>query len=230
MRMKKRKTIESHEGENIFGSTSTVFKKFHVEFLTETQKIAYESYLKNDILFLIGLAGSGKSHLAVSFAVQEILEKTKEKIALARPVVSAGEQLGFLPGDLASKIFPYLLPVYDCMTKMCGKQGERYREYVDKKTEITPLAYLRGRTFDNCVCILDEAQNCTYAQLKLFLTRLGNGSKMIITGDPTQSDLRDTGLMSIVGKIKHLEGVGVVEFGEECIVRHPLVREIVGLI
>jgi len=170
------------------------------------------------------------SHLAVAFAIQDILNKTKGKMILSRPVVEAGENLGFLPGDLDEKVYPYMLPMYDVLEKICGREGED-REYIDKRYELAPLAYLRGRTFEDAVCILDEAQNCTGAQLKLFLTRLGKNSKMIITGDPSQSDLgKRSELLNIIEKIKHLDGIGLVTFDEESVVRHPLVSKIIKLI
>lgn len=205
-------------------------KNYHLEFLTESQSKAWETYQKNDIIFLVGAAGSGKSHLAIAFAIQDILSKVKGKMVLSRPVVEAGENLGFLPGDLDEKVYPYMLPMYDCLDKICGREGED-REYIDKRYELAPLAYLRGRTFDDAVCILDEAQNCTGSQLKLFLTRLGKNSKMIITGDPSQSDLgKRSELLNIIEKIKHLDGIGTVAFDEESVVRHPLVSKIIKLI
>lgn len=229
--MRKKKLIEVSSTKLQVNHTNRI-KQFYLEFLTEAQKTAWEEYVKSDVLFLVGPAGTGKSHLAIAFALQDILEKTKSKILLSRPVVEAGESLGYLPGDVDEKVFPYMIPLYDCLDKMCGSNGEENREYINKRIELAPLAFLRGRTFDNSVCILDEAQNCTSSQLKLFLTRLGQNSKMIITGDPSQSDLssKSSDLMNIVQKVKHLSGVGVVQFDEECIVRHPLVREIVKLI
>lgn len=225
--MRKRKLIEL--SENMLRSTATTkIKQFYLEFLTEQQRQAWDAFKNSDILFLIGAAGTGKTHLAIAFALHEILEKTKEKILLSRPVVEAGENLGFLPGDIDEKIYPYMLPLYDCLEKMCGKDGEENREYVNKRVELAPLAYLRGRTFDNSICILDEAQNCTRAQLKLFLTRLGKNSKMIITGDPSQSDLgRSPDLLDVVSKIAGIEGISTIMFNEESIVRHPLVSQII---
>jgi phosphate starvation-inducible PhoH-like protein len=224
---RKRKLIEL--SDNRLRSTSpNKLKQFHLEFLTETQKDAWEAFKHSDVMFLIGAAGTGKSHLAVAFALHEILEGNKEKILLSRPVVEAGESLGFLPGTIEEKIGPYMLPLYDCLEKMCGREGDANRDYITKKVELAPLAYLRGRTFDDSVCILDEAQNCTKGQLKLFLTRLGRNSKMIITGDPSQSDLgRIPDLIDIVNRLSQLQGVAVITFNEECIVRHPLVSQII---
>jgi phosphate starvation-inducible PhoH-like protein len=229
MRKKKQAIDLDDYNQNQNQSQSNHLRRIHLEYLTEAQRLAHEEYQKNDILFLIGAAGTGKSHLAIAFALQDIAERKKAKILLSRPVVEAGENLGFLPGEISNKLQPFLLPMYDCLEKMCARD----MDIINKKVEIAPIAYLRGRTFENAICILDEAQNCTAAQLKLFLTRLGKNSKMIITGDPSQSDLNSKNvndLLNIINKIRHLEGIGTVEFSAECIVRHPLIREIVKLI
>jgi phosphate starvation-inducible protein PhoH and related proteins len=211
-----------------YDKQTTFNPKRQLELLNNEQKAAYEAYKENDILFLVGPAGTGKSHLAVAFAIQDIINKERSRIIFTRPVVESGENLGFLPGDVDEKVYPYMLPLYDCLDKICGKDSEARRR-VDDAYELAPLAYLRGRTFDGSVCILDEAQNCTRAQLKLFLTRLGKYSKMIITGDPTQSDLPggSSGLLEVIHKCKDLRGVGYIDFTEEAIVRHPLVAQIV---
>jgi phosphate starvation-inducible PhoH-like protein len=182
---------------------------------------------------MLGCAGTGKSHLAMSFAIEEILSKKnknkKEKIVLTRPVVEAGESLGFLPGTADEKINPYMMPLWDCMSKIAGPTNEtnKTREIINKSYEVAPLAFMRGRTFDDSVCVLDEAQNCTKSQIKLFLTRMGNNSKMIITGDPKQSDIGGTpDLVDVVYRLESVPGVGVVYFNEECIVRHKMVGEI----
>ncbi len=203
-------------------------KFFQLETINDEQKEAYLQYKENDILFLVGPAGTGKTHLAVGFAIQDILRKERHRIILSRPVVEAGENLGFLPGDVDEKVYPYMLPLYDCLDKICGRDSES-RKRIDDSYELAPLAFLRGRTFDGCVCILDEAQNCTLGQLKLFMTRLGKFSKMIITGDPSQTDLPrgQSGLLEVISKVKDLDGIGYVNFSEEAIVRHPLVAEIV---
>lgn len=222
---RKKKLVEL--SENMLSSRSVPkVKQFQLEFLTPEQKQAWEAFQENDILFLLGCAGSGKSFLAVAFALHELLEKTKQKIVLTRPVVEAGENLGFLPGDLSEKLNPYMLPLYDCLEKMCGKEGESNREYANKRVELAPIAYLRGRTLENSVCILDEAQNCSMAQLKLFLTRIGENSKMIITGDPTQSDLgKPSEILNIANKLSDIDGIKTVIFNEETIVRHPLIAK-----
>jgi phosphate starvation-inducible PhoH-like protein len=223
---RKRKLIE--RTDNILKSNSIGrIKQFYLEFLTDEQKHAWDLFQQSDVLFLIGPAGTGKTHLAVAFALHEILEKSKDKILLSRPVVEAGENLGFLPGDIDEKVYPYMLPLYDALDKMCGRDGDENRKYINSRVELAPLAYLRGRTFDDSVCLLDEAQNCTKSQLKLFLTRLGRNSKMIITGDPSQSDLgRSPEILDVISKLKGIEGCNTMVFTDEAIVRHPLVGQI----
>lgn len=201
-------------------------KAFHMEFKNTAQKIAWTNFEQNDVLFLLGPAGVGKTFLAMAFAISEILSKKKKKVILTRPIVDAGEHLGYLPGTFQEKINPYLAPLYDSMDALVGVDTQE-RDRVNGAIEIAPMAYLRGRTFVNSVCILDEAQNCTKAQIILFLTRLGEDSKIIITGDPTQSDLH--GVPYINEAVKLLEsvpGIGIMQFTEEQIVRHPLVGKI----
>jgi|SRR5581483_1053843 len=201
-------------------------KAFHLEWKNNSQKIAYMAFEQHDVLFLIGPAGTSKSHLSIAFAVSEILAKKKKKIVISRPMVEAGEKMGFLPGDIANKTLPYLLPLYDCLDTIVG-YGTIERNKIDQCLEIVPVAYMRGRTFNNAVVILDEAQNATEEQLKLAMTRLGEGSKMIINGDPTQSDLKgDIAFPRIVTSLKKVQGIGVVEFNESHIVRHSLVADI----
>lgn len=209
--------------------------KFHFEPKNGIQKLAMANFMENDILFLTGPAGVGKSFLACAFAINAVLQGEKKKIILTRPIVESGEKLGFLPGDFQEKVNPYMMPLYDCMDKLLGKDNPQ-REIIDKAVEIAPLAYLRGRTFDNAVCILDEAQNTSLMQMKLFLTRLGENSTMIITGDPSQSDLlsnnkysNDTyvALSDIVSRLAKVPGIGIVQFKSDSIVRHPLVAKIV---
>ena len=203
-------------------------KSFHLEFLNPAQKLAWAGFEKHDVLFLLGPAGVGKTMLAVSFAIGEILAKRKKKIVLTRPIVEAGESLGFLPGDMEMKVDPYMMPVYDCIDKCVGANGVQ-REMVNRSLRKSPLAYMRGVTFDDSVCIFDEAQNATKNQLKMFLTRFGENSKVIITGDPKQSDLRNVfgvPLMDVVTRLETVSGVGVVYFKENSVVRHPLVVKI----
>lgn len=215
--------------------TPTKQSKFHLEFKNGIQKMAWSNFMDNDILFLSGPAGVGKSFLACAFAINSVLQGDKKKIILTRPIVESGEKLGFLPGTFDEKVHPYMMPLYDCMDKLLGKDNPQ-REIIDKCVEIAPLAYLRGRTFDDAVCILDEAQNTTLIQMKLFLTRLGENSKMVITGDPTQSDLNSNNrygmdtyvaLSDIIARLAKVPGIGIVQFKSDSIVRHPLVAKIV---
>jgi phosphate starvation-inducible PhoH-like protein len=196
---------------------------------TERQKLAVNVFDEHALTFLLGPAGTGKTHLAVYLALKELQEQripTRErieKIVITRPIVEAGEHLGALPGEMDEKVHPYMLPVYDCVAKMVGNSDK----YIDTYFEIAPLAYMRGRTFANSVVILDEAQNCTETQLTLFMSRLGEGSKMIVSGDTDQSDIgRYSGLRPWVAELLDCAGIGFVHFTEDDIVRHPLVKEI----
>jgi phosphate starvation-inducible PhoH-like protein len=202
--------------------------EFYLEFLTPAQKLAWKIYQEHDIVFLLGAAGTGKSYLSTAFALQDINERRKSKVVLTRPIVEAGENLGFLPGTLNEKVDPYMAPLYDCISKITG--GKKYQyDMLMSKVVVSPLAYMRGVTFTDSVCILDEAQNCTWEQLILFLTRMGINSKMLITGDPEQSDLYHRGntpLMELVSTIQTIQGIGIVEFAEKHIVRHGLVGKI----
>ncbi len=182
----------------------------------------------NPLTFGVGPAGTGKTYLAVAFAVKELKRGEVKKIVLTRPVVEAGESLGFLPGDLKEKVDPYLIPLYDALYEMLGL--EQTQTLLDKGViEIAPLAYMRGRTLENAFIILDEAQNTTTSQMKMFLTRLGFGSKMIVTGDPTQTDLKNnvkSGLNQAISLLKELNEVEIIEFERIDVIRHPLVQHI----
>lgn len=184
---------------------------------------------QNDILFAIGPAGTGKTYTAVALAVKALKEKTVRKIILTRPAVEAGESLGFLPGDLKEKIDPYLRPLYDALDDMIPADKLAY--YMESRIiEIAPLAFMRGRTLDHAFIILDEAQNCTSLQLKMFLTRIGAHSKSIITGDPTQIDLpkmQQSGLSTAMRILSPIKGISMVQLTEEDVVRHRLVKEII---
>ena len=196
---------------------------------TANQKLMVSSVDKNDILFAIGPAGTGKTYTAVALAVRALKNKQVKKIILTRPAVEAGENLGFLPGDLKEKIDPYLRPLYDALDDMIPADKLGY--YMTTRTiEIAPLAYMRGRTLDNAFIILDEAQNATDLQLKMFLTRIGASAKAIITGDVTQIDLPPkikSGLEKSVRILKNIDGIGHVELDEEDVVRHKLVKAII---
>jgi phosphate starvation-inducible PhoH-like protein len=196
------------------------------EFLTEKQKEAWETYQKNEVLFLAGPAGTGKTFLAMAFAVRDILEKRRTNIILTRPIVEAGESLGFLPGDFNEKVNPYMVPLYDCYHALCPGHTIK-NKVIEHSFEVAPLAYMRGRTFNDAVCIFDEAQNATLTQLKLFLSRFGKNSKIIVTGDPDQSDLQNkTGLAKAMTKLRGLEGVGFIQFSRDDVVRHSLISAI----
>ncbi|MEO6188669.1 MAG: PhoH family protein [Ginsengibacter sp.] len=196
---------------------------------TANQKVMVRSIEKNDIVFAIGPAGTGKTYTAVALAVRALKNKQVKKIILTRPAVEAGENLGFLPGDLKEKIDPYLRPLYDALDDMIPPDKLGY--YMTTRTiEIAPLAYMRGRTLDNAFIILDEAQNSTDLQLKMFLTRIGGNAKAIITGDVTQIDLPPkikSGLEKSVRILKNIDGIGHVELDEEDVVRHKLVKSII---
>lgn len=194
------------------------------------QRRFIELILKNDLVFGIGPAGTGKTYLAVIAALHSLLEGKIQRIVLARPAVEAGEALGFLPGDLEEKLLPYLRPLYDAMDEVLGPVDAR-KLIETGVVEIAPLAYMRGRTLSKCFAILDEAQNTTSAQMMMFLTRLGEGSKMVVTGDVTQVDLPSNQLSGLVEARKVLskvKGVHFQEFGQDDVVRHPLVSAIIG--
>ncbi|MBN2089165.1 PhoH family protein [candidate division KSB1 bacterium] len=196
---------------------------------TAGQQLYYQAAKKNDILFAIGPAGTGKTYLSVAIALSYLRDKQVEKIILARPAVEAGESLGFLPGDLKEKIDPYLRPLYDALFDMVAT--DKLKKYIETSViEIVPLAYMRGRTLNNAFVILDEAQNATAGQMKMFLTRLGINSRAIITGDITQIDLPnkiDSGLVQIQQILKGIEGVDFIYLSNYDVVRHKLVRDII---
>ena len=193
------------------------------------QKKYVDAINKNTVVFGVGPAGTGKTYLAVALAVAAYKNKQIEKIILTRPAVEAGERLGFLPGDLQSKVDPYLRPLYDALQEMFGL--ENYQKLMERGgIEIAPLAYMRGRTLNNAFIILDEAQNCTKEQMKMFLTRMGEGSRMVITGDVTQIDLPDgktSGLKHATSILKNIEGIAICNLTHKDVVRHPLVMEII---
>lgn len=197
---------------------------------TPGQKEIYKSSAKHDIVFAIGPAGTGKTYTSVALAVKALKERRVEKIILARPAVEAGENLGFLPGDLKEKIDPYLRPLYDALEDMIDQ--DKLNLHLQKNViEIAPLAYMRGRTLNNAFVILDEAQNATNTQMKMFLTRIGFNSRAIITGDVTQTDLprkHQSGLISIQKILSDVEGIDFVYLDEKDVVRHRLVKDIIN--
>ena len=193
------------------------------------QKEYIKSVLNNTITIGVGPAGTGKTYLAVAAAVQAFRDKQVNRIILTRPAVEAGERLGFLPGDLQSKVDPYLRPLYDALFDMLG--AETYQKYLERgNIEVAPLAYMRGRTLDDSFIILDEAQNTSREQMKMFLTRLGFGSKIVITGDATQIDLpagQTSGLKEAMRVLRNVEGIGICELSNADVVRHVMVQRIV---
>jgi len=204
-------------------------RKSNITARTFMQSAFIESMRNNDLIFGVGPAGTGKTFLAVAFAAMMLEKGEKKRIILSRPAVEAGENLGFLPGDMKEKVDPYLRPLYDALYEMLP--AEKVDKFIETNViEIAPLAFLRGRTLKNSIVILDEAQNTTAAQMKMILTRLGEGSKMIVTGDPTQIDLPSrvkSGLKDALDTLRRIESMAVVKFGNRDVIRHKLVSQIV---
>jgi phosphate starvation-inducible PhoH-like protein len=196
---------------------------------TVNQRVLVDEYRKNDLVFAVGPAGTGKTYTAIALAVAAFKNKSVKKIILTRPAVEAGEKLGFLPGDMKEKLDPYLQPLYDALNDMIPPR--KLAELIETGTvQIAPLAYMRGRTLDNAFVILDEAQNATVSQLKMFLTRMGRNAKFIVTGDMTQIDLPSrhlSGLNSTIQLLQNISGISVIHFDQRDIIRHPLVKDIV---
>ena len=197
---------------------------------TFRQKSYIEAIKEHDLIFGVGPAGTGKTYLAMAMAVAALMNREVKRVILCRPAVEAGEKLGFLPGDMAEKVNPYLRPLYDALHDMVDY--EKAQEMLEKgMIEVAPLAFMRGRTLSSAFVILDEAQNTTTVQMKMLLTRLGQGSKIIVTGDPTQIDLPRgmvSGLSDALRIVKDVRGVAITEFGEEDVIRHPLVSRLVA--
>jgi len=204
-------------------------KGLKIKARTPNQTKMVESIKENDMLFAIGPAGSGKTYTAVALAVKALKDKEVRKIILTRPAVEAGENLGFLPGDLKDKLDPYLQPLYDALRDMISV--EKLEEYFEQNViQIAPLAYMRGRTLDNAFVILDEAQNATENQIKMFLTRMGRSAKFVVTGDITQVDLpynQKSGLKRATEVLKGIKGISIVELNEQDVVRHRLVKHVI---
>jgi len=196
---------------------------------TVNQRKLVKASLENDMVFALGPAGTGKTYTAVALAVRALKKKEVRRIILTRPAVEAGENLGFLPGDLKEKLDPYMQPLYDALRDMIPT--EKLAEYIENGIiQIAPLAFMRGRTLDKAFVILDEAQNTTYSQMKMFLTRMGSSTKFIITGDSTQVDLprnQSSGLLMATNKLKNIKGIEIVELDENDVIRHHLVKKII---
>jgi len=209
----------------LFGDKGLVIKP-----RTENQRKLVLTARENDLVFAIGPAGTGKTYMAVALAVKALKNKEVKKIIITSPAVEAGENLGFLPGDLKEKIDPYLRPIYDALDDMIPAEKLKYY-YENRILEVAPLAYMRGRTLSNAFILLDEAQNTTVMQMKMFLTRMGNNSKMIVTGDKSQIDLpgqQKSGLIDAVDRLNNIDGIGIVELSAKDVMRHKLVARIIS--
>ena len=208
----------------LFGNNGLVIKA-----KTDNQRRMVSSVVKNDMLFAVGPAGTGKTYTAVALAVKALKNKEVKRIILTRPAVEAGENLGFLPGDLKEKLDPYMQPLYDALNDMVP--GDKLNQYLENRIiQIAPLAFMRGRTLDNAFVILDEAQNTTESQMKMFLTRMGANAKFIVTGDATQIDLpskQQSGLIQALRLLKNVEGIDIITLDNTDVIRHKLVRSII---
>ncbi|MCG8570561.1 MAG: PhoH family protein [Spirochaetes bacterium] len=197
---------------------------------TVNQGLLIKLLNSKDLVFTFGPAGTGKTFISVAYAINELLNKRTKKVILTRPIVEADENLGFLPGDFIQKVNPYLIPLFDAIQQIVT--SEQYLKLTSQNLiEIAPLAYMRGRTFENCIVILDEAQNSTCNQMKMFLTRLGNGGKLIITGDITQVDLprkKKSGMIDAIELLRGISEIGFIEFESKDVVRHPVVKKIIN--
>lgn len=205
----------------------TVQAPVELTWRTPAQKQAYDRLAESDISFLLGAAGSGKTFLAMAYAINAVLAGQQTQIVLTRPIVDAGEKLGFLPGTFGEKVNPYMQPLYDAMDALLGKFSPK-REVINKAVVLAPLCYMRGRTFNDAICVFDEAQNATYMQFKLFLSRFGQNSKVIVTGDPLQSDLpmSPPPINEVMTRLKGTPGISMTQFTHADVVRHPLVAAI----
>ncbi len=195
--------------------------------ITRQQDAAIKSITRSSISFLLGPAGTGKTHIACGYAARCVADGRVERIILTRPIVEAGESLGFLPGTFEEKSAPYLLPIHDALDAVAGKSGRR-REQLRASLQVAPLAYMRGRTFNRSIIVVDEAQNCTLSQLRLVISRLGRDSQMVLTGDLSQSDLRshERALGTVVERLEGAAGVAVFRFDSTGIVRHPILADV----
>ncbi|MDC1541283.1 PhoH family protein [Candidatus Pseudothioglobus singularis] len=222
------KSLSSPNGET--KSVTIKTSKKHIHIRSDNQQKYVNSIIENDAVFAIGPAGTGKTYLAVARAVEALENSNVKRIVLVRPAVEAGEKLGFLPGDLSEKVDPYLRPIYDALYEFIG--FERVNKLIEKHViEVAPLAFMRGRTLNESYIILDEAQNTTISQMKMFLTRMGFGSKMVITGDVTQIDLPNpsqSGLTDAIKILQNIDQIAFCHFGAHDVVRHQLVKKIIS--
>ena len=219
-----------NERENIKNINITKTNKLDVIGKSKNQNYYLEILKKKQIIFAVGPAGTGKTFLAVAAAVSQLLEHKFERIILSRPAVEAGEKLGFLPGDLKEKVDPYLRPLYDALYDLMPSEMA-LRKIQSAEIEIAPLAFMRGRTLNNSFVILDEAQNATHNQIKMFLTRCGKNSRMVVVGDPSQSDLNrksDSGLLSSIKILRHIDDIAIINFDQNDIVRDEMVTKIIN--
>jgi phosphate starvation-inducible PhoH-like protein len=228
--LREARSAESPDIGSVVGATPTVLHRdIAIKPRTSGQRAYLKAIRENEVVLATGPAGTGKTYLAMAAAVSALLNKEVNRIVLTRPAVEAGENLGFLPGDMSEKVNPYLRPLFDALYSMVDP--ERVKRWFERdQVEVAPLAFMRGRTLDHCFAILDEAQNTTPAQMKMFLTRLGQGSRAIITGDVTQVDLPEgtqSGLTEAARILAHTEGITVVALESNDVVRHPLVQNIV---
>ena len=225
-----RKNTERTEKTAVKPKSNPRNSKFHLDFPAKNgaaQKLAWMGYQNNDMLFMTGPAGTGKTYLAMAFAINDILQGVRKKIILTRPIVQAGEDLGYLPGTFEEKVNPYMLPLLDSIYKLVGEDNPQ-RDLIDQAIEFAPLAFLRGRTFDDSICIFDESQNATMKQLKLFLTRFGKNSKVIVTGDPGQSDIPGpVALVDVMARLESVPNIAMIKFSKDSIIRNPLITQIV---
>jgi len=219
-------TVKDSKGDLVIVHTNNGKK---VIARTHNQRKLVEASLENDMVFSVGPAGTGKTYTAVALAVRALKNKEVRKIILTRPAVEAGENLGFLPGDLKEKLDPYLQPLYDALRDMIPT--EKLEDYIEHNiVQIAPLAFMRGRTLDNAFVILDEAQNATEGQIKMFLTRMGRNAQFIVNGDPSQVDLprnQNSGLIKALAVLRDIEGIAIVELDENDVIRHRLVKKII---
>lgn len=220
---RKKKKVELNSNTTTPAPFVPSHTRWHFNFLNNYQKEAWDAIEKNEVIFLLGPAGTGKTQIATAYAAQAVLQKRARKFLLTRPMVTT-EQMGFLPGDANEKLHPFLIPILDSLDECCGKDGQD-RKRIDEAMEFAPLAFMRGRSFNWSIAMLDEAQNATTEQLKLFLTRIGKRSKLIITGDPYQSDLKNSGLMYIVDKLQDIEGVAIIKLPDAAQVRNPIITK-----